>query len=258
MSLGSNILRVPRKVPEIACEEAVMSIRRTTGGVVALLLLGLMVNPAWAQTVIPSTINFDVVTVGEVGVEPFTVYNYEYSVFKTIETIELTAGDTDVFSTNFGGAFPLPPLGAHITYNVTFEPPDVPGTVSYYAVLTITIDGQPYYIDLSGVGEGIAPQNPEAMIDALIADFNAWVSDGSLRAAGRGRFTWFRLFVMKFMLHHARRLIYFGHYNGAYRMLYFILRRADGVLRPWDYVAGPARQEFANRVSELMSVLGGY
>lgn len=78
---GSNIWGVPQKVPENACEEAVMSIRRTTGGVVVLLLLGLLVNPAWAQTVTvtPSTINFDVVEVGDVGVELFTVYNNEWT-----------------------------------------------------------------------------------------------------------------------------------------------------------------------------------
>ncbi len=264
------MLGVPQKVPENACEEAVMSFRRTTGGVVALLLLGLLVSPAWAQTVEPYEIDFGTVNVGEWSTKPFTVSNPMTSPLSmiNIETIELTAGDTDVFSVDWY-VFQLPPDGS-ITYNVTFEPPEA-RVEPYYATLTLTytiigLMGSPggeLSVDLIGVGDGGAPQNPVDMIDALIEEFDEWESLGSLKGTGRGKFKkprhkMMRLRVVRLMLRSAKRLIYRGYYDWACWQLYSILKHADGLPRPWDFVTGTARQAFTDQVRELMSVLEGY
>jgi len=266
------MLGVPQQVPENACKETVMSIRRTTGGVVALLLLGLLVNPALAQTVEPYEIDFGTVNAGEESIP--MLFTVSTNVPITIDPPQITGAGKDAFSVDVSGLVWLP--GGSKQYWVTFTPPEAPGTVFYEATLTLTYTtgmvspggmgspGGELSVDLIGVGDGGAPQNPVDMIDALVGDFDEWVALRLLEGTGRGKFKkprhkMMRLRVVGLMLLSAKRLIYAGRYDLAYCQLYSILKHADGLSRPWDFVTGTAALgEFADQVRELMSVLEGY
>lgn len=246
-----------------------MSVRRTTGGVVALLLLGLLVSPAWAQTVEPYEIDFGTVNVGEESIP--MLFTVSTNVPITIDPPQITGAGKDAFSVDVSGLVWLP--GGSKQYWVTFTPPEA-RVEPYYATLTLTYTtdmgspggmgstGGTLSVYLSGYGEG--GTTPEEMIVALIEDFDEWVEeDGLLEGTGRGQFKKprhkvMRLRVVGLMLLSAKRLIYTGRYDLAYEQLDSILKHADGLSRPWDFVTGSAREEFATRLGELMLVLEGY
>ena len=246
-------------------EETVMYIRRITGSAAVLLLLGLLVSPARAQSVDPTIINFGPLDVGESSTEPFTVSNnLPVTITITTTSIEVTDDATNAFSVDLDGhALPFDILfNSFETFNVTFTPLEA-GPVS--AVLTI--DGEytvgpttttfSLTIDLFGEGVGGTTQ----MIDALIEDFEDWVDKGSLVGTIRGKSNKSKkshYFVIRNMLLSVQLLINAGDYVEAYEQLESILKHVGGVpARPWVFVTGDSIGSFITAVEKLMGALKG-
>ena len=237
-----------------------MFMRRNTCVVGMFLILSFMANQVRAQTIEPPSLEFGTVMLGESSIESFSVVN-DLMFDLAIINIELTSGDMDAFSIDWND-FITVPNGTSTLLDVTFTPYEA-GLTS--ATLTITFDGtgpmspHPWtdFVVLSGTGEESASQDPVVMINDLIVFFDASIASGALRITGGRWSRWFRYFSMKRTLQYTQRLINAGYYRWAEFYLNSILRRADGLRWPRDYVKGPARVEFAQYVRDLISVLQG-
>jgi len=243
-----------------------MYIRRITGSAVVLLLLGILVNPALAQSVNPTFIDFEALDVGESSTEPFTVSN-NLPVTIKITSIEITGDATNAFSVELNGyTFPLDiPLFGSETFDVTFAP-QVEGSAS--ALLRVngqyTLGPMPtqFSLTINLLGEGNAgAQTPDEMIEALIENFTTWTSGDNppLYGTTRGKSKKTHDFVIMNMLLSAKCLINAGDYVEAYGQLESILKHVGVDAGPRTFVTGDPTTLglFTGYVEALREALGG-
>jgi len=235
-----------------------MFIRRNTCIIGVFLILSFMTNQVHAQTFEPPSIDFGTVLLGESSIESFSVVN-NLGFEMAIIGVEITSGDIDAFSIDWNGFITVPD-GSSTLLDVTFTPQ---GAGPASATLTIKFVGTgpmspgqwSDFVELSGTGEESATQDPVIMINDLIAFFDNSIATGALQITGRRWSKWFRYFSMRQTLKFTRRLINSGRYRWAALFLNSILRRADDLRWPRDYVTGPAREEFAQYVRDLIAIL---
>ena len=96
---------------------------------------------------------------------------------------------------------------------------------------------------------------PLEEIDEVIAFFILAVEDETLTGVGPGKSTSNRLKAFLNMLLYARELIVAEEYDEANRQLMSVLKKADGEMRPPDFVTGSSAPTLANLLQELAAKL---
>jgi hypothetical protein len=117
-----------------------------------------------------------------------------------------------------------------------------------------TADGE-IMVTVSGNGVA-AEEDPNELMAAIIASYEASVADGSLIGDGPGNSAAGRLKAFGNKLNAASDLLNAGDLAGACEQLRDTYHRADGLEPPPDFVTGSARAGIAADLLDIMSVLG--
>ena len=96
---------------------------------------------------------------------------------------------------------------------------------------------------------------PEPTIDAILDFFDESVEDGTLEGRGRGWLAKLRLCLMRQLLVIAGEFIEHDRLNKARFLLQCAHKRCDGEPWPRDFVEGPATEELAEMIVDLMENL---
>ena len=151
----------------------------------------------------------------------------------------------------------LPP-GDYLLVDVTFTPIS-PGEQSVYLGIRCNDvyppPGAIAYINL--VGTGVSGPPPEEQIDDIQEFFDDSVTSGEL--AGVGATAWSaagKLNALENMLEQAEYLIDIDDVEGACAQLHSAYEKTDGIMLPPDFVTGPAAEELATMIQDLMDSLG--
>ena len=241
---------------------------------VGLLLSGALVAaPAavWAENISVSPLSFDfgevdvgassdVKTLHASSLGPTAVWIYLVQITPDA-TDALICGEDGVtcdFSITSAPALPLElPAGESVEVGVKFTPSATGSHEAYLNIVSNDADGEDdLFLPLTGVGVEPEPNDPAAMMAALLDFFDESVAAGMLSGIGPGRSAEHRLDAYRMMLVTTANLIDGEADLLACSELQVVRHKADGAPRPPDFVDGPAREELLTRINGVREALG--
>lgn len=132
--------------------------------------------------------------------------------------------------------------------SITFEPSDEGRAKSQLSLYDTLMEKQGT-VALNGSG---TPPPPSPEIEALLEFFDKAVTNGKLEGRGSARSTKGRLEAMRNMIEEVSATIEAGDSELALKLLAEAYDRTNGNETPVDLVQGPAAQELAGRISDLL------
>jgi hypothetical protein len=153
-------------------------------------------------------------------------------------------------------AYITPPNGQvnSIDVEVTYTPASLGYTSAVLQISSTDLANNPVLVNLGGVGID-GGQTPVTITD-ILAFFDQSVADGTLYGNGPGKSDNGRKKAMRNKLKAAGDLIDGGYIDQACEQLLDAYQRCDGLPRPPEFVAGPARSTLAQMILNLMGDLG--
>lgn len=204
----------------------------------------------------PTSVDFGEIEIGQTGMALVTVTNVGNRDL-VLSSLQL-AGDPTISASS--PALPLTlapqsvdPGSASIDVEVTFAP-IANGPVS--ASLTIGSndpDGTGTAVTLVGIGVEVE-DDPVVLIDDLLTFFDTSLADGTLIPQGPGQSAANRAQALRNMIEAASDMIQNG--SSPCGQLSSALAKTDGDPTPPDFVAGENAPELAQRINELLDLLG--
>jgi len=175
----------------------------------------------------------------------------------TVTSLDFQAGSSSDFSITSAPALPATiAIAATVDVEITFSP-----SILYFSSATLEIgsddaDESLVQVSLSGVGVWIEPP-PDEQIEEILDFIDESVEDGNLAGDGPGNSADKRLNALINMIEAAGDLIRDGLYDQAHQQLEDAYKKCDGQAPPPDFVSGPAAQELADRIQQLMQIIRG-
>lgn len=205
--------------------------------------------------VAPLTHDFGDIAVGSSGTTVVTISNVGPQPL-TVTSITFDAGSSPAFDIMSGPALPaIVPADGTLDVSVRFSPGAIGVDGATLQIASDDLDESLVHVALSGRGVAETP-TPSEQIAELLAFFDAAVVSGTLQGDGPGNSAAGRLTALRNMIAGAGDLITHGLVAQACAQLLEALRRADGEPQPPDFVIGPARAEFAERIGAIRTSLG--
>jgi hypothetical protein len=103
---------------------------------------------------------------------------------------------------------------------------------------------------------GVGQEEPPVSVADILAFFDESVANGTLYGYGPGKSADGRLNALRNQIEAAGDLIDDGALEDACQQLLNAYERCDGLLRPPEFVAGPAAATLAGMILDLMGELG--
>ncbi len=243
-----------------------------TAVAVALLTAAMLATTTAARaedlSVDPSSWDYGEVALGTSSTHSFTFSSIGVSAV-WIYLLQVTPGKTEElvcgqdvacdFAITLSPRLPreMPP-GEEVIVEVTFTPSTIGSGQAFLEVVsndTVPPPGVISYLPLTGVGVAASP-DPAALMTDLLDFFGDAVDAGTLWGVGPGSSAPHRLDAFRAQLIEAAFLIDSDADRSACIVLQAARAKADGELRPPDFVAGPATGELATRIDAVMAALG--
>ncbi len=197
-------------------------------------------------------------TLSSIGVSPVWIYLFQVTPGKS----EAVVCGTDVACDFAITSSPITPIelppGEEVIVDVTFTPSTIgPGQAFLEVVSNDSVPppGVMSYLPLTGVGVEASP-DPAALMTDLLDFFGDAVDVGTVWGIGPGSSARHRLDAFRSQLVAAALLIDGNADGSACAVLQAARAKADGELRPPDFVAGPATGELVTRINDVMAALG--
>lgn len=175
-------------------------------------------------------------------------------------TAAVTPGTPAAFSVSGGGAVVNP--GQTLDLTVRFAPTAaavLTGALRVVAADAVTRVAYPLGLaDIVLTGRGVSSElPPQQAAQKLLLDYNAALANGTLAGSGPGNSGPGRAKALGNMIEAAGDYIARGDYARARSQLADVIARCDGLPKPPEFVAGPAREGICEQARALLTSIGG-